>query len=792
MRFRQIWRSLVRDRRFTLVAILTVTLGIGATTAVFAVIDAVLLRPFPFADADRIVSIAETHTSKGGLSTVSPRNLEDWAGASRTVARFGAYRDWHFVMRAGGQVVRASSAIATPELFTIFGAKAAAGRLLEPSDNERGHDHVVVLAHGFWRREFGGDGSIVGRTIELDREPYVVIGVLPESFSPPSLDGFDIWAPVSVDPDGHEGRWLRNRMAFGRLAPGASLAQARAEFDTLARGLAAQHPDTNDGWGVRLTPLLESEVGDVRPALLVMFAAVGLLLLIASVNLAALQLARAADHRGEMAVRAALGAAPQALARMLLVESLTITAIGTVTGIILSAWLLELFGTFGPKLPRAEALRVDWRVALFTLAITAGTGVAAAVAPAWRARSLNLVDGLRGAGRDDSRNLGALRTRFVAIQLALALMLLVGAGLLVRSFAGLMSIQPGFRTTRVLTVEVYPGIERYPEAAQVTAIYQRIQRDIAAAPGVLGVGAVSAGPLFGGREPIEVRPRDGGGVAASTVRYFNTLPGYFGAMGVPIVAGRDFSDRDTSGSPAVAIVNETLARRYWPGRQAVGERLTAVRSGDTFEVVGVIADAMKEMPPRPIEAEVYWPYLQQPRWAAFFVVHTRTPAAEAIATVRERVRLIDPEIVLGTPRTIEERLDARIKQPRFQALLLSTFAAFALALAAIGVYGLTANAVERRVHEIGVRLSLGAQRADIARLIVRQIGWATAGGAVAGLAGAVVLSRFLRSLLYGVAPTDPATLAGACALLVALALAAAWIPARRAARLDPLVALRAE
>ncbi len=789
---RQIWRGLIKDRRFTLVAIVTVALGVGATTAVFAVVDAVLLRPFPFSEADRIVSIAEVNRTKGGASTVSPRNLEDWSRASRTVAYFGAYRDWHFVMRDHGDVVRAASAIATPDLFKVFSVVPAAGRLLEPGDSQRGRDRVVVLSYGFWRKQFGGDRAIVGRTIDLDREPYVVVGVLPESFSLPSLNGFDIWAPVSVDEDQGQGRWLRNRMVFAKLAPDASLASARAEFDTLARGLEAQYPDTNAGWGVRLTPLLEAEVGDVRPALLVMFAAVGLVLLIASVNLAALQLARAAEHRTELAVRAALGAGLQDLARMLLIESLTLTAIGAAGGVVLSLWLLDLFQRFGPTLPRADMLRLDWRVALFAIAITGATAVGAAVAPALRAGRLNLVDGLRGAGRDASRATGSLPTRFVTVELALALMLLVGAGLLVRSFAGLMSIQPGFRTARVLTVEVYPGLERYPKAAQVTAIFERIQRDLAAMPGVIEVGAASGGPLFGGRETLELKPRDQPSASAMPVRYFNALPGFFKAMGVPIVAGRDFSEHDVAGAPPVAIVNETLARRYWQNQPAIGRQLTEPRSGDSFEVVGVIADAMKEMPPRPIEPEVYWSYLQQPRWAAFFAIHTTGAASDVAAAVRERVRRIDPEIVLGTPRTIEQRIDARIKQPRFQALLLSVFAVIALMLAAVGVYGLTAGAVEQRVHEIGVRLSLGAQRSDIARLIVGQITGATVVGAVAGLAGAALLSRFLRTMLFGVTATDPATLAGACVLLVALALAAAWIPARRAARLDPLAALRAD
>jgi putative ABC transport system permease protein len=786
------WRGLLKDRRFTFVAVVTVALGVGATTAVFAVVDTVLLRPFPFADADRIVSIAAVNTAKGQTTTVSPRDLEDLSHASRTVARFGAWRDWHFVMRQQGEVVRASSAIATPELFGVFGATAAAGRLLEPSDNQPGHDHVVVLANRFWRRQFGGDASIVGQTIDLDREPYVVVGVLPESFSVPSFERFDIWAPVSNDPDQHKGRWLRNRMVFARLAPDASLGAARAELDTLARQLAMQYPDSNGGWGVRVSSLIEAEVGDVRPALLVMLAAVALVLLIASANLAGLQLARAAEHRGERAVRAALGATPGDLARMLVAESLTLTMAGAALGVVFSVWLLRLFDVFGPALPRAGALRFDWRIALFAIAIAAATALGAAVVPALRAGRVNLIDAMRGAGRDASGDTRSLRAQFVAIELALALMLLVGAGLLVRSFAGLMSIDPGFRTSRVLTVDVFPGLERYPTAAQVAALYQRIQQDVATIPGVVDVSAVSAGPLFGGRETTDIQPRDASGATPSAARYFNALPGYFKAMGVPLVDGRDFTDADAAASPPVAIVNETLARRFWPGRQAVGHQLTHVRSGNTIEVVGVVADAMKDVPPRSSEPEVYWPYLQQPRWAAIFVIHTAGPAADAFAAMRARVRLIDAEVVLGTPRTIEERMEGRIKGPRFQALLLSIFALIAVALTSIGVYGMTAYAVEQRVHEIGVRLSLGADRGDIVRLIVGQAGRATAVGAVAGSGGAVLLSRFLRTLLFGVAPTDPTTLVGAAALLVVLALLAAWVPARRAARLDPLTALRAD
>jgi putative ABC transport system permease protein len=786
------WRGLLKDRRFTFVSVVTVALGVGATTAVFAVVDTVLLRPFPFPSAERIVSIAETNSARGAMGAVSPRDVEDWSRASRTIEHFGPWRDWHFIMRSSGEVVRAVSAIADPELFAVFGATAVAGRVLEPADNQPGRDHVVVMTNGFWRRQFGADRSIVGRTIDLDHEPYTVVGILSESFSLPSFDRYDIWAPVSVDPDGNRGRFLRNRRVFARLAPGVSIGQARAELDTLARQLASQYPDTNAGWGVRVVPLVEAEVGDVRPALLVMLAAVALVLLIACANLAGLLLARTAEQRGELAVRAALGASPWRLAGMLLTESLSVTTVGAFAGVLLSLWLLELFQAMGPKLPRIDALSLDWRIVLFTIAAATATGAAAAVSPALGARRVNLVDALRGAGRDASRNLRSVRARFVAIELALALMLLVGAGLLIRSFAGLVSLDPGFRTDHVLTLGVYPGPRRYPKAAQVTAVYERIQKELSTIPGVTDVGATSAGPLFGGREPVELKPTAQGDAAVSTARYFNVLPGYFNAIGIPLVDGRDFNDRDAAGSRAVAIVNETLARRYWIGRSAVGERLTPVRGGDDVKIVGVIADAMKELPPRASEPEIYWPYLQQPRWAAFFVVHTRLPEAEITPAIRERIRRIDPEIVMGTPRSIEDLLAGQVKQPRFQALLLSLFAFIAVMLAAIGVYGLTAYSVEQRVHEIGVRLSLGARPDDISRLLVGQIGRATAVGAVAGLLGAVLLSRFLQTLLFGVAPTDPVTLVVACLVLAALSLLAAWVPARRAARLDPLTALRAD
>ena len=792
MHLHSIWRGLIKDRRFTVVGILTVALGVGVTTAVFAVVDTVLLRPFPFSSAERIVSIAETNSAKGAMGAVSPRDVEDWSRASRTIEHFGPWRDWHFIMRSSGEVVRAVSAIADPELFAVFGATAVAGRVLEPADNQPGRDHVVMLTNGFWRRQFGADRLIIGRTIDLDHEPYTVVGILSESFSLPSFDRYDIWAPVSVDPDRNRGRFLRNRRVFARLAPGVSIGQARAELDTLARQLASQYPDTNAGWGVSVVPLVEAEVGDVRPALLVMLAAVALVLLIACANLAGLLLARTAERRGELAVRAALGASSWRLAGMLLIESLSVTTVGAFAGVLFSLWLLELFQAMGPKLPRIDGLSLDWRIVLFTIAAATVTGAAAAVSPALGARHVNLVDALRGAGRDASRNLRSVRARFVAIELALALMLLVGAGLLIRSFAGLVSLDAGFRTDHVLTLSVYPGLERYPKPAQVTAVYERIRNELSTIPGVIDVSATSAGPLFGGREPVELKPPAQGDAAVSTARFFNVLPGYFNAMGIPLVDGRDFNGRDAAGSRPVAIINETLARRYWTGRSAVGGRLTPVRGGDDVKVVGVIADAMKELPPRASEPEIYWPYLQQPRWAAFFVVHTRLPDAEVIPAIRERLSRIDPEIVMGTPRSIEDLLAGQVKQPRFQALLLSLFAFIAVMLAAIGVYGLTAYSVEQRVHEIGVRLSLGARPDDISRLLVGQIGRATAVGAVAGLLGAVLLSRFLRTLLFGVAPTDPVTLVVACLMLVALSLLAAWIPARRASHMDPLAALRAE
>jgi putative ABC transport system permease protein len=800
---RQTLRGLGRRPGYVATALLTLALAIGATTAVFTLVNGVLLRGLPFPAAERLVTLWETSPpGQRGHETVSVPTFEDWVRSSHTVERWAMWRDWMFEVRGPLAVQPVRAAIASSGFFDVLGVQPLFGRTFVPEDEAPGANRVVVVSHGFWLEQLGGDSQAVGRSITVrSREPgqhdesLKVVGVLPPSLRVPFSEGVVIWAPVTIDPDHGKGRGLRNRRVLARLRPGVSEAQARDEVAAITRGIAEGHPDTNTGWGVALVRLDAKEVERARQGLWLLAAAVGLVLLVACTNLGGLALARATERRHGLAVRVSLGAGPWALARLFAVESVLLAAAGGAMGHVVAGWLVAAFKRLAPATPRLDDVALGPASWAFAVGVSLLVAALAGVAPALQATLPNLVSSLKASGYSVARASGRLRRALVVTQVTLAVVLVSSAALLTRSFVRLVTQAPGFEVANLVSISVFPPLDKYPDGPRLVALFDRLREEIGATPGVVSAAAGSSGPLFGGREttPVapEARPTRAGEIPP-TARYFNVTQGYFRTMGIALRRGRDFSPHDDRAAPRVAIVNETMARRLWPGQDPVGARIV-VQGETACEVVGVVGDTVKEFRPgAEVESEIYWPYAQQPRGATFVLARTGGDPTAMIPALRERLRQVDPDLVLARVSTMEELLGAQTQGPRFSAVVLGFFGTAALALAAIGLYGLVAYTVGLRVREIAVRLALGASPVDV---FLRTIGdsLALAGvGAVIGLAGAVLTSRLLEGLLFGIGARDPLTLVGAALTLVAVAALAAFVPARRAMRVDPLVALRSE
>jgi putative ABC transport system permease protein len=790
-------RMLFKHKGFTAAAVLTLALGIGANTAIFTVVNAVLLRPLPFPAPDRLITLTEQNLQRGQTrGVVSPRNLEDWEKQSQTIEVFGAWRDWRFKLTTseGNTLVRA--AIASPGLFRVLGLKPVLGRTFLPEENQPGRDRVVVISHGYWQSQFGGDPKVLNAPIILDNQRFTILGVLPPEMESLWLGRFDIWAPLSVDPDQYLERHLRNRRVYARIKPDVTLRQVRVEMDTIAQRLAQQYPDVNTGWNVQVTSLHQDQVGDLGSILLVFLGAVGLVLLIACAIVANRLLARAAARRREFAIRAALGAGRLRIIRQLLTESLVLAGLGGVAGLGLAYWLTDAFIALSPTaLPRAGEIKLDGVVLGFTSLLSFLTGWLFGSVPALQAARQNLVARLKD-GTADSFSIRGFRLHglLVVSQMALAVALLIGAALLAQTFYRLTTLSPGYNTRNLLTVSLFLP-DRYGSRDAVATFYQQVSQEFKAIPGVQSVAAASAGPQFGGTETIEISV-DGNPPSASggypEARYFDIGAGYFRTLEIPVLRGREFTERDTVGTPGVVIINETLAKRFWPNEDPVGKRLTLARRRETLEIVGVVGDVKRyslEQGPKP---ELYWPNLQKPRWASFFAFRTSGDPAAIVTAIRQRVQRLDPDVQVVNVSTLDRYIATALKQPRFNLLLLGAFALTALLLATIGLNGVVSYSVAQRTHEIGIRMALGAQRNAILKLIIRQGMWLVLTGVILGIVVSLGLTRLLRGLLLGVSATDPATFAAIAVLLIVIAMLACYLPARRATRLDPLVALRHE
>ena len=791
-------RSLLKRPAFAVISVLTLALGLGANTAIFSFVNALLLRPLPFSSPERLVVLSEVNPEKRrNLPTASPRNIEDWQKQSQTIDQFGAWRDWHFRVSTTSGPLVASSAIASAELFQVLGIKPLRGRLPLPEENQVGRDHVVVITNSFWQTQFAGSESVVGQTLFLDKQPFTIIGILPANFEALNLGSFEIWAPLSVDPDQILGRHAKNRRVYARVKENVSLNAVQSEMTTIASRLAQEYPAENGGWTIKVNSLQREEVGDLRTSILLFLGAVGMVLLIACINVSNLFLARAMARRKEFAICIALGARRFQLVRRLLIESVLLSLIGGAAGVLLSVWLKDLFIAISPTaFSHTEDIRIDGTVLGFTFLLAVGTGILFGLIPGLQSSAVNLVSELKDASAMSSSSRALrLRTLLVVSQVALAVTLLIGAGLLGQTLLRLLKHDPGFTTEKLVAASVYPPMDKYKTRQQVVSLYEQIAADIQAMPGVQSVGFVSAGPQFGGFETTDVLPEGetatGAGDYPQAV-YFNTSPNYFATMGIPLLRGRDFSSADNPSAQPVAIINQTMAQRFWPNQSAVGKSVTLVRQKTEVEIVGIVGDIKRYGLEENVQPEIYFPYSQQARWATYFVVRTDSTAGTFKEALQSRLAGIDSEIRLSRTSSMEDLISSSLKRPRFNLILVAIFATTALLLAAVGLYGVMSYLVEQQTREIGIRSALGAKRSHILRLVIgRGVGMAFI-GIVLGLIASVGLTRFLAGLLYGVSAVDPITFIGISVLLLIVSVLACYIPARRATKVDPLVALRYE
>jgi putative ABC transport system permease protein len=797
-------RMLRKNPGFTLVAVVALALGIGANSAIFSVVNSLLLRPLPFEQPDRLVQVWES-SAKLGRNEIpaSFPNFADWRDQNHVFEQTVAYSDWSFNLTGAAEPERIRGAIVSPAFFSTLGIKPILGRTLLPDEDQPGKDLSVVISRKLWQRRFNSDPNVVGKTIDLNGKNFAVVGVAAGAADLPGLsDDTELWAPVS------QGFGFTNRRGhylnvIARLKPGVGLDQARAEMSRIAAALSRQYPEANADRGVRLVPLQEQVVGDVRLALLVLLGAVVFVLLIASTNVANMLLARAASRRKEIAIRTALGAGRWRLVRQLLTESLLLSLVGGTLGLLLALWGVDLLVAFGPSdLPRVKEVAVDGRVLAFTFAVSVLTGLVFGLMPALQSSRPELNETLKEGGRSATGGAARRRVRssLVVAEVALSLVLLIGAGLLLKSFFRLRAVNPGFNPHGVLTMQIDLSGPNYQKGSQLTAFRDQLLERVEALPGVEAAATASAVPVAPDANfwrlsfAIEGQTPD---PANRLIAYYNGIsPDYFRVMQIPLLRGRAFDEHDMRNAPGVVIVNETLARTYFPGSDPIGRRITLndenPKEEDWATIVGVVKDTKpRELSGEPV-AEMYMPYAQQPEPNMALMIRTAGRPDAVAAAVRREVLAIDHDQPVYGVRTLPAVMSEAVATPRFRTYLLGVFAALALVLAVVGIYGVMSYAVTQRTHEFGIRMALGARGKDVLKLVVGH-GMALAlAGVLIGLAASFALTRVMAGLLYGVTPTDPLTFASLSLLLVAVALLACLVPARRAAKVDPVVALRYE
>ena len=789
-------RQLVKNPGFTAVAAIALALGIGSTSAIFSVVDQVLLHPLPYRDSDRILKVSQTFKGEW-MNDASPANYLDWVSQNDVFAEMAASRGWQGSLSTGDRPERVKGTMATASFFSLFGVSPILGRSLQASDARPGNDHVVVLGYGLWQRYFAADRSIVGRDTRLNGEAYTIVGVMPPNFSPD--DYGELWLPSPWDVPTHplapeqDPRQFRGRNYFdvwARLKPGVTLQQARVELDTIGQRLAKQYPDDNQNVSVGAQPLHEYVVGDIRPVLLVLLAAVVVVLLIGCANIANLLLARAAGRAREISIRTSLGASRARLLRQLLTESALLGLMGGMLGILLAYGAIpSLLALSPPDIRQFKQIGLNREVLGFSFLVSIACGIAFGLVPALQASRSNpnefLKEGERGAAKR-----GRTRSALVIAEVGLSLVLLVGAGLLVKSFARLMDVNAGFDPDHLLTFNL--GLPPSTAAARQFVFYQEVLQRLEALPGVQAVGAVSRLPLAGGNSSRSFNTPGSPNSYDADIRV--STPDYFRTMGIPLLKGRIFSDSERTSSVNVVIVNEALARAVFPGVDPIGKQITDFGPDMlTLQIVGVVGNVRHiglDTNPRP---EIYQLF-GQAQWPSMFVaIRSATSDATGLSLAAQReVWSVDKDVPLANLRTMQDVVANSVQRRRFSMLLLSIFAATAVLLAAIGLYGVMSYSVAQRTREIGVRMAMGARRSDVLGLVVRQGMALVLAGIVGGIALSFAVTRLISGMLFGIRASDPLTYVGVTAVLCGVAFIANYLPARRAASVDPMVALRYE
>ena len=805
-------RSLLKRPAFTATVLFVLALGIGANTAIFSVVNAVLLQPLPYPEADRLVrvysSLHSENTRETGGTVLAP-DFVVWREQCQTCEHLGAYTlPWPSNLSGGAEPDRVRVARVSYDLFPTLGIPPLVGRTFTPDEAARPvftnesatapQNNAVVLGYNLWRKRFGADTSVLGKTVKIEGDNCTIVGVMPEGFGFP--DKAEAWLPVSLGTE-RNNRFLQ---VVARVRPGATQTQAKAELSTIAARLGQEFPKTNQELGVDVVPLQQSIVGDVRPVLFIFFGAVSFVLLIACANVASLLLARAATRQREMAIHAALGAGRWRIMRKLLSESLLLSLLGGALGLLLAVWILNLLVATAPQqIPRLNAIEIDRWTLGFTCLLSVVTGVIFGLAPALRSAKADLNNTLReSSGQMGVGSRQRLRGLLVVSEVALSLVLLIGAGLLVKSFTRLRATPLGFNSSHVLTATVTLPEASYPGMVSVKSYYQQALGRIVARPEVEAASIVNALPLTSngvrirGDLTIEGETAERPGLSSNKV---GIGPDYFKVLGIPILKGRAFNDHDTADSPGVVIISESLARSAWPNQDPIGKRLNIGFGGETWrEVVGVVSDVKQQEIVEPSSVSLYQPFLQvseKRRWFLgdmTFVVRTAAEPQNFAATLRSELSNIDQDLPLYDVKVLNQVVSEQFADPSFYTLLLSSFSALALILSAAGIYGLVSYATTQRTHEIGIRMALGARTGDVLRLIIRQGITLAVTGIAIGVAGAFALTRVLETFLYQVTPTDPVTFVTISLLLLLIAFLACYIPARRATKVDPLEALRYE
>jgi predicted permease len=798
-------RMLRKNPGFAAAAVITLALGIGANTAIFSVCNAVLFKPLPYAEPSRMVTLSERQRD-GTLSNVAPANFVDWRDASRSFSGMAAVRASSFassfILGGQGEASRLVGGDVSSSFFSVLGVRFMLGRNFLPDEDRPGQNRVAILSYAAWSARFGADRDIAGKTITLDDESYTVVGVLPAGFQFGSTAAdfqarsqVDIWVPMALDPQRLQ-RGAHMLCVIARLKPGVELAEAQAELDVMGTNLAQQYPKYNKDKGIVAVPLTDQVTGSVRVALETLLGAVGLVLLIACANVANLLLSRAAARQKEMAVRIALGASRGRLAQQLLTESLLLASLGGIAGFVLA---LAAIAALTPQLPadlsRAAGIAVDTRMLIFTAVISLVTGILFGLGPLFGPWRESAGESLKQNNRTSSGIQTRLRSGLAVAQIAIAIILLIGAGLMVKSFWALMHVAPGFRSESVLTARLSLPRSRYPDNHRIAALEGELLESLLGRPGVQSAGFATYVPLSGldngwnflieGRPPLPVG-------TYNMAEYRPVSAGYFETIGIPLLRGRSFTVADTAESPWVVMINDSMAREYWPSENPIGQRLQFVEKWLT--VIGVVGDVLHEGLDGAAKAEMYVPVEQAPNIESdpTIVVRTALDSGASAAELREVVSAIDPAIPVDRIETMQQLVSGSVAQPRFRTIILTAFSLLALVMASIGIYGVMNYLVIQRTREFGIRLSLGATPSDVLRLVLRRAAVLIGAGTCLGLAGSALLVRFIAKLLFGTAPLDPLTFAVVPILLAAVALAASYIPARRATRIDPIVALRDE